>query len=221
MHKFLTPARRDAPSPCEEIETDETILEVNEHDINPTYGQLEVNVNELKCSSVKSSTMEKTSPRKVFVDSETWRSLSQADQNSWEKLTDSAKNKIVTYGVKKGKQLGTESQSTEKLSVSFHDFQFNYDNSDAGKEPAELEARTHKVQLEIVHMHKGKKKTSFANKGQSTASEKDSNDLLSLMTTWNTLKDLKKQGINVDSGHLRQDGGGTNFAGVHARSVQY
>jgi hypothetical protein len=39
----------------EEIETDETIVEVNEHDIDPTYGQLEVNVNDTKCSLLKSS----------------------------------------------------------------------------------------------------------------------------------------------------------------------
>jgi hypothetical protein len=53
--------------------------------------------------------MKKTGQRKVFVDCDTWRSLSQADQNAWDKLTDGAKNKIVAYRVKKGKQLMTES----------------------------------------------------------------------------------------------------------------
>jgi uncharacterized protein YjdB len=92
----------------------------------------------------------KTSPRKVFVDHDTWRSLSQADQNAWDKLTDGAKTRIIAYGVKKGKQLMTESQSSEKHSINFHDVQFNDDNSDSGKEPAALKVGTHKVQLEIV-----------------------------------------------------------------------
>jgi hypothetical protein len=79
------------------------ILEINEHDIDPTYGHLEVNVNDTKCSSMKSSATAKTSPRKVFVDHDTWRSLSQADQNAWDKLTDGTKTRIIAYGVKKGK----------------------------------------------------------------------------------------------------------------------
>jgi hypothetical protein len=34
--------------------------------------------------------------------------------------------------------------------------------------------------------------------GQSTASDKSSDDLFSLMTTWNTSSNLKKQGIDVN-----------------------
>jgi hypothetical protein len=52
--------------------------------------------------------------------------------------------------------------------------------------------------LEIACTHKSKKKTSSTGRGQSTASDKSSNDLFSLMTTWNTSSDLKKQGIDVD-----------------------
>jgi hypothetical protein len=182
----------------EEIKTEDMILEVNEHDIDPTYGQFEVNVNHTKHNLVKSSTVVKTGPRKVFVDCDTWRSLSQADQNTWNKLTVGTKTRIIAYGVKKGKQLTTESQSTEKHSVIFHDVQFNDDNSDVGNEPAALEVGTHKLQLEIVHTHRGKKKTSFTNKGQSTASDKDSDVLLSLVTAQNTSKDLKKHGIDVN-----------------------
>jgi hypothetical protein len=40
---------------------------------------------------------------------------------------DGAKTKIVGYGIKKGKQLATESQSTEKHSIHFHDVEFNDD----------------------------------------------------------------------------------------------
>jgi hypothetical protein len=47
-------------------------------------------------------------------------------------------------------------------------------------------------------MHKSKKKTSSTGRGQSTASDKSSNDLFSLMTTWNTSSNLKKQGIDVN-----------------------
>jgi hypothetical protein len=41
-------------------------------------------------------------------------------------------------------------------------------------------------------VHKGKKKTSFTDEGQSTASDKNSDDLLSLVTAQNTSSDLKK-----------------------------
>jgi GH25 family lysozyme M1 (1,4-beta-N-acetylmuramidase) len=64
----------------DEIKTDEMVHEINKHDIDPTYGQLEVNVNDTKHSSTRSSAIMKTGPRKVFVDCDTWRSLSQANQ---------------------------------------------------------------------------------------------------------------------------------------------
>jgi hypothetical protein len=83
------------------------------------------------------------------------------------------KIKIVAYRIKKGKQLAIESQSSEKHSFNFHDIEFDDDISNSGKEPAALEVGTHKVQLEIVHVCKGKKKTSFADEGQSTASDKN------------------------------------------------
>jgi hypothetical protein len=66
------------------------------------------------------------------------------------------------------------------------------------KEPAALEVGTHKVQSEIACMHARARRRHPSHEGQSTASDKDSNDLLSLMTTWNTSKDLKKCGINVN-----------------------
>jgi hypothetical protein len=141
-----------------EIETDEMICEINKHDINPSYGQLEVNVNDTKCSSAKSSTTTKTGLRKVFVDHDTWRSLSQANQTTWDKLTDGAKTKIVGYKIKKGKQLATESQSTEKHSINFHDVEFDDDITNSDKEPAALKVGTHEVQSEIVHMHKARRR---------------------------------------------------------------
>jgi hypothetical protein len=97
---------------------------------------------------------QKTGSRKVFVDHDTWRSLSQADQTMWDKLTDGAKTKIVGYRIKKGKQLATESQSTEKHSIHFHDMEFDDDIADSNKEPAALKVGTHKVQLEIVCMQR-------------------------------------------------------------------
>jgi hypothetical protein len=45
---------------------------------------------------------------------------------------------------------------------------------------------------------KYRKKTSSDDGGQSTASDKSSDDLFSLMTAWNTSSDLKKQGIDID-----------------------
>ena len=129
-----------------EIETDEMVCKINKHDIDPTYGQLEVNVNDVKHSSTRSSAITKTGPRKVFVDHDTWRSLSQADQSAWDKLMDGAKTKIVSYGIKEGKQLTIESQSTEKCSIHFHDMEFNDDVSNSKKEPAALEVGTHEVQ---------------------------------------------------------------------------
>ena len=105
---------------------------------------------------------------------------------------DSTKTKIVGYRIKKGKQLATESQSTEKHSINFHDLEFDDDIADSNKEPAALKASTHKVQLEIVCACKGKKKTSSTDRGQSTTSDKSSDDLFSLMTTQNTSSDLKK-----------------------------
>jgi hypothetical protein len=136
----------------DEIETDEMVCKINKHDIDPTYGQLEVNVNDMKCSSTRSSAIMKTGPRKVFVDHDTWRSLSQANQSAWDKLMDGAKTKIVGYGIKKGKQLAIESQSTEKHSIHFHDMEFDDDIANSEKEPAALKVGTHEVQLEIVCM---------------------------------------------------------------------
>jgi hypothetical protein len=65
----------------DEIKTDEMVREIKEHDIDPTYrSQLEVNVNDTKHSSTtRSSAIMKTGSRKVFVDCDTWRSLSQAN----------------------------------------------------------------------------------------------------------------------------------------------
>jgi hypothetical protein len=146
----------------DEIETDEMVHKINEHDIDPTYGQLEVNVNDTKCSSTRSSAITKTGPRKVFVDCDTWRSLSQANQSAWDKLMDGAKTKIVGYGIKKGKQLAIESQSTEKHSVHFHDVEFDDDISDSKKEPAALKVGTHMRSNWRLHAHaaRSKKKTS-------------------------------------------------------------
>jgi hypothetical protein len=140
----------------------------------------------------------KTGSKKVFVDRDTWRSLSQADRTAWDKLTDGAKTKIVGYGIKKGKRLATESQSTEKRSVHFHDVEFDDDAADSDKEPAALEVGTHEVQSEIARSRKYKKKTSSDDGGRSTASDKSSDDLFSLMTARNTSSDLKKRGIDVD-----------------------
>jgi hypothetical protein len=80
---------------------------------------------------------------------------------------DGAKTKIVGYGIKKGKQLAIESQSTEKHSIHFHDVEFDDDIANSEKEPAALKVGTHKVQLEIACMHKSKKKTSSTGRGQS------------------------------------------------------
>jgi hypothetical protein len=66
------------------------------------------------------------------------------------------------------------------------------------KEPAAREVGTHKVQSEIVHVCRGKKMTSSTGRGQSTASDKSSNDLFSLLTAWNTSSNVKKQGIDVN-----------------------
>jgi hypothetical protein len=43
-----------------DIKTDETVREINEHDIDPSYSQLEVNVNDTKRSPAKSSMTTKT-----------------------------------------------------------------------------------------------------------------------------------------------------------------
>jgi hypothetical protein len=93
-----------------------------------------------------------------------------------------------------------ESQSTEKRSIHFHDVEFNDDVANSEKEPAALKLGTHEVQLEIACTckSKSKKKTSSTGGGQSTASDKSSNDLFSLMTAWNTSSNLKKQGIDVN-----------------------
>jgi hypothetical protein len=49
----------------------------------------------------------------------------------------------------------TESQSSEKHSINFHDVQFDDDViSNSGKEPAALKVGTHKVQSEIVCMQR-------------------------------------------------------------------
>jgi hypothetical protein len=61
------------------------------------------------------------------------------------------------------------------------------------------------VQLEIAHMHQCKKKTHFTDEGQSTAGDKNSNDLLSLVTTQNTSSDLKKCSIDVNQSILGAD----------------
>jgi hypothetical protein len=52
-------------------------------------------------------------------------------------------------------------------------------------------------------------------RGQSTASDKSSDDLFSLMTTRNTSSNLKKQGIDVNKVILERMAAGTYFAGVH------
>jgi hypothetical protein len=92
--------------------------------------------------------------------------------------------------------------------------EFDDDVANSEKEPAALKVGTHKVQLEIVHAHKSKKKTSSTGRGQSTASDKSSDDLFSLMTAWNTSSNLKKQGIDVNQVILER-GHSTYFVGVH------
>jgi hypothetical protein len=54
------------------------VREINEHDIDPSYGHLEVNVNDTKRSPAKNNMTTKTGSKKVFIDHDTWRSLSQA-----------------------------------------------------------------------------------------------------------------------------------------------
>jgi hypothetical protein len=105
----------------EEVQTDETTLEANAHD---SKGQ---------------SRSSGSKPRQVRMDRATWVSLTKTDQESWDKITDDGKMKILTYTKDKPSRESNEHQlifddddeghqaAGNQIDVGFHDLEIPKD----------------------------------------------------------------------------------------------
>ena len=123
--------------------------EIHAHDLDTPVEELSIFQTNFSPSGRKPS----NGPRRVLLNSETWRALDKADQSNWDLLTDKAKGIILRYASQRGRSnptLGTGTRSTANRSVNQHELVFDDDPPGAGTDntdaQGEFEVSTHQFE---------------------------------------------------------------------------
>ena len=124
----------------------EDTLETFEHDIDTPVDQMMVMQTAVKTKRPPGKTPT-GEVRKVFLNSATWKSLTQTDRESWDKVSEKGKNAILNYGVTRGHtEINKHERDPQLRSVNNHSIILDDDEENSDK----VEAKVHEVNKTAV-----------------------------------------------------------------------
>ena len=120
---------------------EEGVLETFEHDIDTPVDQMMVMQTAIKTKRPPNKTPT-GEVRKVYLDSATWKTLTQTDRESWDKVSEKGKNAILNYGVTRGHmEINKHERDPQLRSVNNHSIILDDDEENSDK----VEAKVHEV----------------------------------------------------------------------------
>ena len=126
----------------EAIEESHFEMEANVHDMDTPVEDIMINQTNFGRPSFNNKGKQNSGsnePKKVYLDRDTWHSLSQSDKDAWDKMSNQAKTKVAEYFEKKRTSQGS-------ITIKSHDFEPTV-NKQASSKPA---SENDKVKPEVV-----------------------------------------------------------------------